>query len=160
MAPAYEPSAVNGSTDSSRDSAMNCASSPRKKSPRAGDAPVEGLDADDRHHVFGRDAGVAMRLLEPRPVLEHELRALGDALFGEEALAVLPPGRHLFRGLGDQLDDLGLRLGLGEQAVDLERFDLLRRGGGVDELADLRTIEVEAVTAGERSVREGGTGDP
>ena len=55
----------------------------------AGDAAVESFHADDGHHVFGRDAGVLARLLEPRAVLEHELRAFGDALFGHEALAVL-----------------------------------------------------------------------
>ena len=175
MAPAYEPSAVSGSTASSRDSAMNCASSPRKNSRArrivegergeriehavlAGDAAVEGFDADDGDHVLGRDAGFLVRLLEPRAVLEHELRAFGDALLGEEALAVLPPGRDLLGGLADQLDDLRLRLGLGEQAVDVERLpSCCAAAVASTNRLDFGAIEIETGATGERAVRECGT---
>ena len=153
---------------------MNCASSPREElrarwivegergervehAVLAGDAAVEGFDADDGDDVFRRHAGVLVRLLEPRAMLAHELRAFGDALLGHEALAVFVPGRNFFRGLADQLDDLRLRLGLGEQPVDVERLHLVRGGGALDELLDFGAIEIETGAAGERAVRQRGT---
>ncbi len=44
-----------------------------------------------------------------------ELRAQRDALFGQKPIAIFPPRTHPLRGLRDHLDDLGLRLGLGQQ---------------------------------------------
>ena len=87
-------------------------------------------------------------------MVEHELRAFGHALLGHEVLAVLPPGRHLLGGLADELDDLRLRLRLGEQAVDVERLHLVRGGGGFDELLDFGAIEIETGATGERAVRK------
>ena len=66
-------------------------------------------------------------------------------------------GDDFLRGLADQLDDLRLRLGLGEQAIDVERLHLVRRGGGFDESLDFGAIEIEAGATGERAVRESGT---
>ena len=97
-----------------------------------------------------------------RLVDRHDPRVIDrgqEPRFGEEAVAVLPPGRDLFGRLADQLDDLRLRLGLGEQAIHLERLHLLLGRDGLHELADLGAIEIEAVTSDERSVRECGTGD-
>jgi hypothetical protein len=120
----------------------------------AGDAAIEGFHADDGDHVLRRHSGFLARLLEPRAMLEHELRAFGDALLGHEARTVFVPGRHAFRGLGHRLDDLRLRLGLREQAIDFERFHLLRRRGCFDERANLGAIEIEPGATGERAVRE------
>ena len=91
-------------------------------------------------------------LLEARAMFEHELRAFGDALLGEKALAVLPPRRHLLGRLADGLDDLRLRLGLGEQAVHVERLHFLRGRGGFDEFADLGAIEIETGATGRTSL--------
>jgi hypothetical protein len=122
-----------------------------------GDAAVKGFHADDGHHVFRRYAGFPLRLLQAGAMLHHELSALLDALLGHEPGAVFVPGGDTFGRLGDQLDDLGLRLGLGEQAVDIERLELVRGGGGFDELADLGAIQIEARAALERAIRQGGT---
>ncbi len=73
-------------------------------------------------------------------------------------MPVLVPGRNLFRRLADQLDDLGLRLGLGEQSIDFQRLDLLIGRGGFDELLYFGAIEIETRAARERAIRDSGTG--
>jgi len=110
-----------------------------------GDAPVLGLDAENRHQVFGGDLIAAGDLLERILVVEPEMGALADALLGQEVLAVLPPRRHLLGGTGHDLDDLRLWLRLLEDCAHVLAVESVMAHHAVDELRDLGTLQVEAV---------------
>ena len=85
----------------------------------AGDAPVEGFDADDGHHDVGGHAPAVLRFLQPGFVVAPEGHARSDALRVDETCAV--GGPVLGRAGGRRHDELAHRvqaLRLGKLCVD------------------------------------------
>src|SRR6185437_9291876 len=63
--------------------------------------------------------------------------------FREETVVVLPPRGHLLGGPRHDLEDLWLRLRLREQAQHLAAVQRIACHDIVDELHDLRALEIE-----------------
>src|SRR5712664_1935298 len=71
--------------------------------PAPGMAPVEGLDADDRHHVFRRHAVGALGALQHLAMRLPERGAGVDAALLEERGAIVLPRAALLRRQLDRL---------------------------------------------------------
>ena len=86
----------------------------------AGDAAEGSLDAENADDARGdvRVGDAPQRLA----VRDPEVRALQDALLGEEAIAVLVPRHDALGRAADRIEDRLLGLGLRQQ-----RFELLAR---------------------------------
>src|SRR6267143_3826190 len=109
--------------------------------PAAGVAAIEGLHADDRDHVFGRHAVLALRALERLAVGVPERDAVGNAPLGEEGRAVFLPGAALRRSLHRLQHRLGA-LRAREHGKELALDETVALDQLADERAHLRAFRI------------------
>ena len=119
----------------------------------ARDAAVQRFDADDGDDVFRRHAALGGDALEGLAVLLPELHAVGDALLGEEALAILPPRRARFSaGLLMSSMIFGCGSALGEQLRQRVAVERVALRDVVDERAGSRRAPDRSRVGRQRSV--------
>ena len=112
-----------------------------------GGAAIARLDADDGYDVFGSHAALGGDPLEGLTVIGPELRAQFDPLGRQEVVAVFPPRRDFFGRAGHELNDFGLRLGLGEDGEHGSALERVARDHVIYESDDFGALQVEAAGA-------------
>jgi hypothetical protein len=108
-----------------------------------GDAAEGCFHAENAdHHV--RELRI-FDLLEFLAVRQPEIRALVDALFGQETIAIFVPGRDALGGPADGIENGLLGIGALQQRFQLGFLEAMLPRHGIDEGADFRSLDVEGL---------------